>query len=74
MEQVYYVIVYNGGMFDLQSELGKMPKFIQSKYPGEKYMIYKFNILNKFSLSGYSYLGPSSALNIRLDKNDKPKP
>ena len=36
-------------------------------------MIYKFNKFNKFPLSGYSYLGPSSRLDIRLDKNDQPK-
>ena len=35
MEQSYNVIVNNGGMFDLQSALGKMPGFIWSKYPGE---------------------------------------
>ena len=73
MEQNYNVIVNNGGMFDLQSALGKMPGFIWSKYPGEKHMIYKFNKFNKFPLSGYSYLGPSSALSIRLNENDQPK-
>ena len=29
-----YVIVNNGGRFDLQRALGKMPGFIWSKYPG----------------------------------------
>ena len=37
-------------------------------------MIYKFNKLNKFSLSWDLYLRFLSALNIRLDENDKPKP
>ena len=74
MEQIYNVIFNNGGMFDLQSALGKMPGFNWSKYLGEQHMIYKFNKLNKFPFSGYSYLGPSSALNIRLDENDKLNP
>ena len=72
--QSYNMIVNNGGMFDLQSALGKMPGFIWSKYPGEKNMIYKFNKFNKFPLSWYSYLGPSSDLKIRLDENDNPRP
>ena len=50
-----------------------MPGFIWSKYHGEKHMISKFNKLNKFSFSGYSYLSPSSILEIRLDKNDQNK-
>ena len=73
MEQNEYVIVNNGGRFDLQSALGKMFGFIWSKYPGEKHMIYKFNKFNKFPLSGNSYLGFSSDLKIRLDENDQPK-
>ena len=67
MEQNEYVIVNNGKRFDLQNALGKMPGFIWSKYPGEKHMIYKF--LSK----SYSYLGPGSRVDIRLDENDKPK-
>ena len=31
------MIVNKGGMFDLQSALGKMPGFICSKYHGEKH-------------------------------------
>ena len=61
------MIVNNGGIFDLQSALGKMPKFIWSKYPNEKHFY-------KFPFGAYSYLGPSTALNIRLDENDNPKP
>ena len=57
----------NGGIFDLQSALGKMPGFIWSKYPKEKHMIYKF------PSKSYSYLGPGSRVDIRLDENDKPK-
>ena len=74
MEKSDYIIVNNGGRFDLQSALGKIPGFIWSKYLKEKHMIYKFNKLNKFPVSAYSYLGPSSRLDIRLDENDKPKP
>ena len=66
-QQSDYVIVNNGGRFDLQNALGKMPGFIWSKYSGEKHMIYKF------PASAYFYLGPSSRLDIRLDKNDKPQ-
>ena len=36
-------------------------------------MIYKFNELNKFPVSSFSYLGPQTDLNIRLDGNDKLK-
>ena len=68
MEQNEYVIVNNGGRFDLQSALGKMPGFIWSKYLGEKHMIYKF------PSKSYSHLGPGTFLPIRLDENDKPKP
>ena len=32
MEQGKYVIVNNGGRFDLQSALGKMPGFIWSNF------------------------------------------
>ena len=73
MEQNEFIIVYNSGRFDLQSTLGKMPGFIWSKYPGEKHIIYKFNKLNKFSVSAYSYLRSQTDENIRLDENDKPK-
>ena len=61
------IIVNNGGLFDLQSALGTMPGFIWSKYPGEKHRY-------KFPFGSYSYLGPSTWLDIRLDENDKPKP
>ena len=67
MEQSEYVIVNNGGIFDLQIALGKMPGFIWSKYPGEKHMIYKF------PYKSYSYFGPGSRVDIRLDENDQPK-
>ena len=73
MEKSEYIIVNNGGRFDLQSALGKMPGFIWDKYPGEKHMIYKFNKLNKSPINAYSYFGPSSRLDIRLDENDQPK-
>ena len=43
-----------------------MPGFILSKYPKEKHFY-------KFPASAYSYLGPSSRLDIRLNENDKPK-
>ena len=62
MEQNEYVIVNNGGRFDLQIALGKMPGFIWSKYK------------NRHHYPGYSYRGPQTALKIRLDENDKPKP
>ena len=58
-----YVIVNNGGRFDLQRALGKMPGFIWSKYPNEKHFY-------KFPTGAYSYLGPSTRLDIRLDEND----
>ena len=67
MEQSEFTIVKNGGRFDLQSALGKMPGFIWSKYPGEKHMIYKL------PSKSYSYLGPGTVLPIRLDENDQPK-
>ena len=63
-QQSDYVIVNNGGRFDLQSALGKMPRFIWSKYSGEKHMIYKF------PSKSYSYLGPGTKVDIRLDEND----
>ena len=62
MEQSEYKIVNNGGRFDLQSALGKMPGFIWSKYKTEHHY------------PRYSYLGQQTALKIRLDKNDQPKP
>ena len=58
MEQGYYVIVNNRGMFDIQSALSKMPGFIWSKYSKEKHFC-------KFPASAYSYLAPSSRLDIR---------
>ena len=64
MEQSKYVIVNNCGKFDLHSTLRKMPGFIWSKYHGEKHMIYKF------PSHLYSYLGPGSRVDIRLDEND----
>ena len=67
MEQSEYVIVKNGGRFDLQSALGKMPGFIWSKYPNEEHFY-------KFPTGAYSYLGSSTRLDIRLDETDKPKP
>ena len=68
MEQSEYVIVNNGGRFDLQNALGKMPGFNWSNYPWEKHMIYKF------SSKSFSYLGQGSRVDIRLDENDQPKP
>ena len=62
----FNIIVNNGGMFDLQSALVKMPGFIWSKYLKEKHFY-------KYPASAYSYLGPSSRLDIRLDENDQPK-
>ena len=60
MEQNEYIIVNNGRRFDLQSALGMMPGFIWSKYKNDHHYF------------GYSYLGPQTALKIRLDENDKP--
>ena len=62
MEQSEYVIVNKGGRFDLQCALGKMPGFIWSKYDKEHHQ------------PGYLYLGPQTALKIRLDENYQPKP
>ena len=45
-----------------------MPGFNWSKYPGKKHMIYKFQT------KSYSYLGPGSRVDIRLDENNQPKP
>ena len=56
-----YTVVNNGGMFDLQNALGKMPGFFWSKYKNEHHW------------PGYSYLGPNTNLNIRLDENDYPR-
>ena len=64
----YIQIVNNGGIFDLHSALGIMPGFIWSKYPTEKHMIYIF------PAKSYSYLGPGSQVDIRLDDNDQPRP
>ena len=44
-----------------------MPGLIWSKYPGENHWY-------KFPFGSYSYLGPSTRLDIRLDQNDNPKP
>ena len=74
MEQSYNIIVNNGGIFDLQSALGKILKFIWRKYSKDKLMMYNFTKVNQFSFSGYSYLGPYSCLNIRLDEHDQPRP
>ena len=60
------IIVNNCGMFDLQNSVGNMPGLIWSKYSQETHFY-------KFPASAYFYLGPSTALNIRLDENDKPK-
>src|SRR5829696_5595827 len=51
-----------GASFDVQSFLTKIPGAPWSKYPGEKH------------LPGYSYCGPGTRLDIRLDPNDKPLP
>ena len=48
--------------FDVQSFLSKLPGLPWSKYPFEKH------------LPNYSYCGPNTRLDIRLDNNDKPKP
>ena len=66
MEQSEYIIVNNGGRFDLPSELKKMPGFIWSKYPNQKHFY-------KFLTDAYLYFGPSTRLDIRLYENDKPK-
>ena len=52
----------NGGEFDIQSFLSKLPGLPWSKYPGEKH------------LPGYNYCGPGTRLDIRLDENDRPRP
>ena len=51
---------YFGG--DIQKFSEKLPGFIWAKYPKEKH------------IPGYAYLGPGTRLDIRLDKNDFPKP
>ena len=47
--------------FDSQNFLSKLPGLPWSKYPGEKH------------LPGYSYCGPNTRLDIRLDENNNPK-
>ena len=47
---------------DIQKFLSKLPGTPWAKYPGEKH------------LPGYSYCGPNTRLDIRLDENDSPKP
>ena len=54
-------IIQVGGVFDLQNSLSNIPGFIWSKYPKEKHF------------PGYSYLGPASRLDIRLNENDQPR-
>ncbi|ESO85518.1 hypothetical protein LOTGIDRAFT_155005 [Lottia gigantea] len=50
------------GSGDIQKSLGSLPGFPWAKYPGEKH------------LPGHNYTGPGTRLDLRLDKNDKPKP
>ena len=52
--------MYFGG--DIQKFTSKLPGFIWDKYKGEHH------------LPSYSYLGPNTCLDIRLDKNNQPKP
>ena len=47
---------------DLQTMSSKLPNFPWAKYSGEHH------------LPGYSYAGPGTRLDIRLDENDQPKP
>ena len=49
------------GVLDLQNSLSNLPGFIWSKYPKEKHFPW------------YSYLGPASGLDIRLNENDQPR-
>lgn len=51
-----------GGDFDVQSFLSKLPGLPWAKYSGEKH------------IPGYSYCGPGTRLDIRLDENNIPKP
>jgi hypothetical protein len=52
----------NGGSFDIQKFLSKLPGRPFAKYPGE------------WHIPGHNYAGPGTRLDIRLDVNDKPKP
>ena len=54
----YNIIVNNGGIFNLQNSISNLPGFIWSKYPKEKHFY-------KFPAGSYSYLGPSTRLDIR---------
>ena len=60
-------IIQIGGVFDLQNSLSNLTGFIWSKYPKEKHFY-------KFPAGAYSYLGPSTRLNIRLDEHNQPRP
>ena len=44
---------------DIAAKLAKLPGFPWAKYPGEKH------------LPGYSYCGPGTRLDIRLDEHDQ---
>ena len=46
MEQSYNIIVYNVGMFDVESAVGKMPRFIWSKYPRDKHNLISFHLVD----------------------------
>ena len=61
MEENEYIIVNYWGRFDLQCAFGEMLGLIWSKYDTEHHYF------------GKSYLGPQTAVKIRLDKNDQPK-
>ncbi len=47
---------------DIAGKLAKLPGLPWAKYPGEKH------------LPGYSYCGPGTRLDIRLNENDQPNP
>ncbi len=47
---------------DIAKKLARFPGFPWAKYPGEKH------------LPGYSYCGPGTRLDIRLNENDQPNP
>jgi len=64
MSDIYFFKINEkllGGSWDLQNSLSKMPGLPWSKYKGEKHF------------PGYSYLGPTTRTDIRLDKYFKPK-
>ena len=54
-------IIQVKGVVNLQNSLSNLPGFIWSKYLKEKHF------------PGYSYLGPASRLDIRLNENDQPR-